>query len=121
MSQNCSYPTCNNILPPEIPGEVPFKTCDRCQERDRLAKVKLRAEKKRKRAGSSENNAPQAAPNPPMNQINTGDALEGTDVTQKGYQDDSDESESGTEISHQYNMLRKSYMRWPEQHQSISE
>jgi hypothetical protein len=107
MSQNCSYPTCNNILPPEIPGKVPFKTCDRCRERDRLAKAKQRAEKKRKRSGSNGNSAPRAAPNSPMAQDNMTGARERINMPQShgGYGDDSDdESGSGTDVSCPVNM-----------------
>jgi hypothetical protein len=107
MSQICSYPTCNNILPPEIPGKVPFKTCDKCRERDRIAKAKQRAEKKRKRAGSNGNGTPRTAPNPPLDQDVTGAAQDGIDAPENGqgeYRDDSDESESGTDVGCQFIM-----------------
>jgi hypothetical protein len=52
----CSKAKCKAVLPPEIPGQKYFKTCEKCRRADAL-------QKKRKRQEEKENSGP--APPPP--------------------------------------------------------
>ena len=53
----CSKAKCKAVLPPEVPGQKYFKTCEKCRQADAL-------QKKRKRAEEKENSGP-ARPPPP--------------------------------------------------------
>jgi hypothetical protein len=97
-SIKCSHTSCKNILPPEVPGEKSYKKCLRCRDRDKALAAKCRAEQKRKRADSGWNDAPRPASALPVDQ-NSIPVASCVPSSGPGCRDDSDSSDSGTEVS----------------------